>query len=805
MRSRSLNRNITLYLMLVSVLAVVGSAGLWLWHGFSSFQARTDRMRRDYVARQRAKVKARALEAMEYIQFKKSLAEARLKEQIKNRTQEAVQTAAHIYNRHKDSKTKEEIGRLIHDALYSVSWDDGKGYYFAEDMQGNELINRNNPELEGTNLMNLQDSKGVYIMRRILEVAKNKGEGFCSYHWNKPGEPGVLLPKYSYVKYFKPLDWVIGTGKYLLEEEKEIQQEVLARLDGLKVGESGYIFIVTYDGTMLTYPARGADVTRMTDANGKNIYQSIMKTVRAGGGFVDYVMVKLGEEKVAPKVSYCVGVDDWQWYLGFGVYTDEIEQVIAQRTQEMRQQIYRQLLLLGLLVGLLLVLSLLLSRFISRGIEINLNSFRRFFSRASEELKPIPLQEVTFDEFEDMATTANHMIQDIQKAQVDNQQLQEQLLRAQKMEAIGLMAGGVAHDLNNILSGVVTVPELVLLKMDPDDPLRRHIETIMESGQRAAAVVEDLLTVGRGVVTKKNVIDLNRFVQRTMDRLRKGELQDRSPGIDFVVETIPDPLHVHVSLIHLDKVLLNLVTNAVEEISGDGRITVSTRLVQTRTHLSGYQDVPPGDYAVLTVADNGPGIAPEDQARIFEPFYTKKVIGKSGTGLGLSIVWNAMQDHRGYIQFESSTGGTKFHLYFPLAEGYGGTKEIPEEPAIPRGHGETVLIVDDEAIQRNTATGLLESLGYQPRMVVSGEEAIFFLQSNRVDIILLDMMLGRGINGLETYRRILADHPGQKALLVTGFAASKDVEEALALGASQCLHKPYRLATLARALADALH
>jgi nitrogen-specific signal transduction histidine kinase/CheY-like chemotaxis protein len=396
------------------------------------------------------------------------------------------------------------------------------------------------------------------------------------------------------------------------------------------------------------------------------------------------------------------------------------------------------------------------------------------------------------------------MIDEVQNGEEEKRLLQDQLVRAQKMEAIGLMAGGVAHDLNNILSGIISVPELLLMRLDEDSPLRPHIQLVMESGERAAAVVSDLLTVGRGVITQKKLIELQDQVVRCVERIQTRDMDSRFPQVTLQCPPGSDALPVYCSLVHLDKMLLNLILNASEEVTANGRVTVTTQRIDLSTPLPGYQDVPAGAYALVSIRDNGPGIRPEDQARIFEPFYTKKVMGRSGTGLGLSIVWNAMLDHRGHIQFDSSSEGTEFRLYFPLSQETAPINEEDGEDAPPLGNGETVLVVDDEEIQRQTACELLTSLGYKTRSVASGEEALEDLHTHPADMILLDMMLGRGLNGLETYQKIIADHPQQAAVIATGFARSKDVEKVIALGAHHCLHKPYRRQDLALSLHRAL-
>ncbi|MFZ5763995.1 MAG: hybrid sensor histidine kinase/response regulator [Thermodesulfobacteriota bacterium] len=385
------------------------------------------------------------------------------------------------------------------------------------------------------------------------------------------------------------------------------------------------------------------------------------------------------------------------------------------------------------------------------------------------------------------------------KALAERHEVQERLHRAQKMEAIGMMAGGVAHDLNNILAGLVSYPDMLLLDQPEDSPLRRPLTTIKQAGKRAAAIVDDLLSVARGVTPRKEVVELNAIIAQYLDSPEFSQLQRRYPAISWRLELTDQSTALIGSAAQLTKALMNLATNAAEAISGPGTIRITTEVV-----------VPAGKaddrMIVLRVSDNGPGIASHDLERIFEPFYSRKVMGRSGTGLGLAVVWNVVQEHGGTVEVASDAAGTAFTIHLPAGttdvasaaeDGNGGVT-----PA--RGQGQTILVVDDDEQQRLVATSMLKRLGYEAVAVGSGEEALGVTDERQIDLILLDMIMPGGMNGRETYARILVRHPGQKALLSSGFAASEEVQRTLKLGAAGFLAKPYTMRQLADAIRDAL-
>jgi signal transduction histidine kinase/ActR/RegA family two-component response regulator len=392
--------------------------------------------------------------------------------------------------------------------------------------------------------------------------------------------------------------------------------------------------------------------------------------------------------------------------------------------------------------------------------------------------------------------------QERMRADRENRELEERLARSKKMEALGLLAGGVAHDLNNVLSGIVSYPELILIDMKIDHPLRPMLLTVQRSGQKAAAIVQDLLALARRGVTSMAVLNLNDSVIRDyLDSPEFKKLCAFHPQVEIKTDLSPELLNINGSGIHLKKAVMNLISNAAEAQPNGGHIIIRTENRYLDRPLRGYEHVTEGDYVVLRVEDKGMGIAPEDMERIFEPFYTKKMMGRSGTGLGMAVVWGTVQDHQGYINVESLEGeGTCFELFFPI------TREAPQIPdeapsiEIYKGDGESVLVIDDVPEQREIVTALLSRLNYRVTAVESGEKALEYLQDNTADILVLDMIMDPGMDGLDTYTRILQRYPDQLAVIASGYAENERVRETQRLGAGAYIRKPYTLEKIAVAI-----
>ena len=427
-------------------------------------------------------------------------------------------------------------------------------------------------------------------------------------------------------------------------------------------------------------------------------------------------------------------------------------------------------------------------------------------SKNGSELWIILNSKVAYDQGKPKKITfVMHDISKLKKAEEEKKKLEDQLQKAQKMEAIGTLAGGVAHDLNNILSGILSYPELLLMDLPQGHPLRKPIQTIEESGKKAAAIVDDLLTMARRGVTVSDVVNLNEIISNYLNSPEFQKLKAFHPLVNFATDFDPELMNIKGSSVHLLKTIMNLVSNASESINEGGLVTISTQNTYIDQPVRGYNEVRKGNYVILEVTDTGMGIASEDLPRLFEPFFTKKVMGRSGTGLGMAVVWGTVKDHKGYIDVKSFQGkGTIFNLYFPVTNDkiVEGNKDFQLESYM--GNRESILVVDDVKEQREITSMILSQLNYLVKTVGCGEAAVEFTKNNKVDLLVLDMIMEPGIDGLETFKEILALNPKQKALITSGFSETDRIKEAKKLGSVQYIKKPYTIKNIAMVIKSVL-
>lgn len=388
----------------------------------------------------------------------------------------------------------------------------------------------------------------------------------------------------------------------------------------------------------------------------------------------------------------------------------------------------------------------------------------------------------------------------------DRKLLEARLHQAQKMESIGLITGGVAHDLNNILSGIIGYPEYLLIDLPAESTLREPLEMIKDSGLKAAEVVADLLTIARGAASVRELKNLNHLIKEYMHSPEYKKMQQKHPGITLETDLQPDLWNMFCSPIHAIKSIMNLISNGLEAIGAQGQIVVTTRNEYIDQPGGETQNLKAGEYVALGVSDSGSGISDEDIQHIFEPFFSRKKMGPtSGSGLGLTVVWNTAQDHDGAVFVRKNEPGTTFMMYFPATRE--NLEAQTEDVTLKElhGNGERLLVVDDDELQRTVCRQLFTSLGYKVDTVASGEEALLYLKTHTVDLLLLDMILGQGMNGRQTYSEVKKSLPDLKAIIVSGFSADTEVKEAQKLGVSCFVKKPYTINQIGVAIKVALH
>lgn len=361
--------------------------------------------------------------------------------------------------------------------------------------------------------------------------------------------------------------------------------------------------------------------------------------------------------------------------------------------------------------------------------------------------------------------------------------LQKELARAQRLKTAGKVAGQIAHDFNNLLAPLTAYPALIREDLETNHTTLDMLNEMESAANKIAEINQQLLALGRRGHYNMEPVNLN-------DLIEKMILEQRFPeDIKISEELTSDLFLIKGGAAQLTRALSNLIINAKEAMQDVGVLTIRSENVYLDNPLIGYQTIARGEYVKLEISDTGIGIEPEIMDKIFDPFFTtKKMDRMRGSGLGLSVVHGIMEDHKGYITINSVLGqGTTVSLFFPVAREV--EKEIEESYEKIKGNGERILIVDDDPVQRRVADQLLKRLDYEVHTVSSGEEAVKYVKEHPQDLLVLDMVMD-GIDGTETYRQLLEVNPEQKAIILSGYAMSQRVQEALQMGAGTFVSKP---------------
>lgn len=391
-----------------------------------------------------------------------------------------------------------------------------------------------------------------------------------------------------------------------------------------------------------------------------------------------------------------------------------------------------------------------------------------------------------------------------QKAEERERSLYEKLSRLKRMESLGNLAGGVAHNLNNILGPIVSYPDLISKSLPADSPVRADLDMIKNSAQKAVDMLRDLLTLGRIGHFPMQPLQLNGIVEACLQSASFQILQRNTASIQVETRLAPELPPIMGSEQHLHELVMNLVLNGFNAMPDGGRLTIAAAAEEVAAPLEKAETIEPGKYVVLRVTDTGAGFEAEALSRIFEPFYAhKKAGGKIGSGLALAVVYGVVKEHKGYIDVHSAVGqGTEFTLYLPASGQALETVAKPEQKELQGA--ETILLVDDDEEQRKQTMLWLKSAGYTVMLAPNGRAAIEMIETAArgagpaIDLIVLDMIMADDLDGLDTYKKIIEFRPGQKAILVSGFSMTERIKEAMTLGIGQYMQKPYAMEDLGR-------
>lgn len=747
----------------------------------------------------------------DHIYYREALLNER-KEFLKHITGVAVEAVRKLYKEYLAGKiTEKEAKEQAKEILRVMRYARGSGYIWIQDTTlpvPNMIMHPSVSGLEGKTgedpiYYKALDGRTNLLGEFVRAAEKNDNTAFVAYRWPKPTPEGLtaMQPKVSHVRIFKPWGWLIGTGVYTDDIEEACQNHFNKILDDLsvdlgrvKLGQTGYVYIFDGDFNFLIHP-------RLRGQNGKElrnpgtdsyILQDIIDASNKSEGKFEYLWNKPGEpeNRTYLKVVYVRHFEPLDWYIGASIYRADLEsKAFAIQTK----------ILIGALLFLLLVPPL--AWWVARGISQPLADL----AAAAEQINPKNLSEVELPvkgtcETKSLGLALQNMIDRVSRDIAEQQRLEEQLRQSAKMQAVGNLAGGIAHDLNNMLSAILGAVEMLANESLDDNEAKEDINIIGDAATRAADLTQNLLTFSRKGKNISKPMDLHETVNDACELLERTIGQKIVLNKDFAA----DISTIFGDSTLIQNVLLNLGINARDAMPEGGEILIRTKNVVIDENNSSIGSlVAPGVYIELSVSDTGTGMPKDIQEHVFEPFYTTKDEGK-GTGLGLTSVYRTVTDHNGEILVESEEGnGTEFKIYLPVEELEISSKTLAEEGVI-FGKG-CILLVDDEQIVRTTNSNLIEKLGYEVLTAEDGRHAIdiFKEHQDRIDLVLLDVVMPR-MGGRETYNELRKIDPNVKVIFVSGFTRELSIEKLICDGAQAFLSKPFCRRELSLEIAKAL-
>lgn len=394
---------------------------MWIQDEYGQFRRASEESLGEYMATQQSILRSEVGRILEYIRFMTTRTEKTLKENIRNRTNEALNIAWNIYDKFKEIRPDNEIKQMIKEALRPIRYSDGKGYLFINRLDGVRILDPVFPESEGQNILNLQDDRGNFVAKEEIKVITRDGEGFVTGFWKKPSkQTGILYPKISFVKLFKPFNWFIGTGEYLDDAERRIQQDIFDMVSAIHIGikNDQYLFIHDFDGVMLANGENpdlvGKNLWELEDSQGKKVVREQVDLAKKlpEGVFLyqHWLLGKIG--KMSEKLTFVMAILDWEWVVGASVFTDEIRDTMARKEEELKRQVRERIITIAIAIFAIILLALFILSILASQMYRSYSVFSSFFEKASSEYSEIDLDQLDYSEFRDLAVMGNKMLQE---------------------------------------------------------------------------------------------------------------------------------------------------------------------------------------------------------------------------------------------------------------------------------------------------------------------------------------------------------------------------------------------------------
>ncbi|MDN5079418.1 cache domain-containing protein [Aliarcobacter butzleri] len=580
-----------------SVFVVVFSLFVILFLYFENkktFNKERKEIEQKYILKNKEIIKEEVLRVFTFTKQLQKNTEEELKQNVKNRVYEAHEMATNIYEKYKTTKSKQEIFQYIKVALSGIRFNEGRGYFFIDDIYGNKLSHPIDTSIEGKNFLNYTDVNGYRFFENIVNTIKDKTERFDEYYWYKPNTNKEIGRKIAFYKTFEPLNIAIGTGEYFDDFEKIIQKKALEYINLVRFGKSGYIFIINYDGRYLNHIRKdyiGKNYLENDEVKDKKrVITDLINIAKNGNGFYTYIQNKPSTEYPTEKISFVQGMDDWNWLIGAGFYEDDLKQEIL-NVKEKLDRNYEKYALNILILGMILIIFLLVaSGYVSIFLENKLKEYKR---------------------------------------ELDNKQAI--LYQQSKMAAMGEMIGNIAHQWRQPLSIITTATSGMVLQKQmgvlTDEFFFEASNRINTSSQYLSQTIDDFRNffIPNKEKSKVNLIEI---FKKTLDLI---SAQFSSKDIEIIknIEGVEFESYEN----ELIQALINILNNSRDElIKKDGERFIFVDAFEKDNFIN------------ITIKDNAGGVIKENLNKIFEPYFTTKYKSQ-GTGIGLYMTEEIITKH----------------------------------------------------------------------------------------------------------------------------------------------------------------
>ena len=579
----------TIFVITITILILA----LSFFENKNKFEADKEKIRLEYTQKNEENIKQRVYEVYNYIKREQEYTEIELKKTLKEAINTAYNIAENIYINN-PNKSNEEIKKLVIDALRNIRFNNGRGYYFIYENSGKNILLPHNKELEGTNFWNYKDAKGSYIIKDMTNLLSKNDETFYEWYWYNPTNPDVQRKKIGLVKNLKQFGWFIGTGEYVEDFEKEVQEKVLKNIREIRFGDNGYIFVINYDSIYLSHIRKdyiGQNAIKNNDTVGiQKVIENLIEISKKGEGFYSYIQNKKPDnEQAMRKTSFVKGIDNWSWMVGTGFYEDDMQKAINDKKEELNKEYKDYLLKTITFTTVLIIILMLISIYFSRVLQ---HKFRKY------------QHEITI-----------HI----------NEKAKQQNIIAQqsKMAAMGEMIGNIAHQWRQPLSSISTTATGMKLQKEmnilEDNFLIHGLEQINKSVQYLSNTIDDFRNFFK---PNKNKIKFK--IQETIDKvINLVDSQFKSNGIKIIKSG--DDLTINNFENELIQVIINILNNSRDELikkDSNYEKLIFINVSKDKKNL------------LLEINDNAGGIPEDIIGRIFEPYFTTKYQSQ-GTGIGL--------------------------------------------------------------------------------------------------------------------------------------------------------------------------